>query len=229
MPSHYTITLKTTAVMTKIKVCGMRSRANIREILALEPDFMGFIFHEKSPRHVGEELDEELLKSFPNTTKKVGVFVNAHPDLILRNVKKYGFDLVQLHGDELPDVCRNIRNRGVSVIKAFAMDNQFNFSRLNNYKPHCDYFLFDTKGAAYGGNGTAFDWKILNNYDGEKPFFLSGGVGLDNLEDTILLAKQGLNLYGVDINSRVETEPGVKDALKVQEFMRKLKPVLQDS
>ena len=206
----------------------MRSAANIKAVLALEPDFMGFIFHEKSPRHVGEELDEELLRSFPGTTKKVGVFVNAHPDLILRNVKKYNFDLVQLHGDELPDVCRNIRNRGVSVIKAFAMDNQFSFSRLNNYKSHCDYFLFDTKGSAYGGNGTAFDWKILNSYDNDKPFFLSGGVGLDNLEDTILLTKQRLNLYAIDINSRFETEPGLKDVEKVQAFMRTLKPVLQD-
>lgn len=215
--------------MLKIKVCGMRDATNTQQILALEPDFMGFIFYEKSPRNVGEELDAELLKSFPREVKKVGVFVNAHPDLILKNVKKYSLDLVQLHGDELPDVCRNIRNRGISVVKAFRVDESFNFSRLNNYKPHCDYFLFDTKGNAYGGNGTAFDWQLLRNYDNEKPFFLSGGLDLDSLEAIVSLKNQGMNICGADINSRFETEPGIKDVAQVKTFLTKARSLFKET
>ncbi|MDJ1483212.1 phosphoribosylanthranilate isomerase [Cytophagaceae bacterium DM2B3-1] len=208
--------------MLKIKVCGMRDSANIQSVLALDPDFMGFIFFEKSPRNVGEELDAELLKSFPKTTKKVGVFVNAHPDLILKNVKKYNLDIVQLHGEELPDVGKNIRNRGITVIKAFNLDENFNFARLNNYKPHCDYFLFDAKGAAQGGNGITFDWNLLQRYDNEKPFFLSGGLNIESLDAIVALKNKGLNLYGVDINSQFEVSPGIKNVEKVKEFIDKL-------
>ncbi len=215
--------------MLKIKVCGMRDSANIHSVVALEPDFMGFIFYEKSPRNVGEELDAELLKSFPRTIKKVGVFVNAHPDLILKNVKKYSLDMVQLHGDELPDVCRNVRNRGISVMKAFAVDENFNFSRLNNYKPHCDYFLFDTKGDSYGGNGVGFDWNLLQRYDNEKPFFLSGGINENSLDAIIALKNQGLNLYGVDINSQFENSPGIKDVERVQAFIQKLRDAFKET
>ncbi len=215
--------------MLKIKVCGMRDTANIRSVVALEPDLVGFIFFEKSPRNVGEELDAELLHSFPRTIKKVGVFVNAHPDLILKNVKKYNLDMVQLHGDELPDVCRNIRNRGISVIKAFHVDATFNFSRLNNYKPHCDYFLFDTKGDSYGGNGTLFDWNLLQRYDNEKPFFLSGGINTENMEAIIALKSQGLNIYGVDINSQFETNPGLKDVKKVKTFIQKVRDAFKET
>lgn len=207
----------------------MRDAANIESVLALNPDFMGFIFYEKSPRFVGDTLSEELLRSFPRSTRKVGVFVNAHPDFILKNVKKYGLDLVQLHGDELPDVCRNIQNRGVSIIKAFQVDANFQFGRLNNYKPHCDYFLFDTKGAAYGGNGVPFDWNILRAYDNDKPFFLSGGLQLENLPDIIALKTKGMNLYGVDLNSRFETEPGLKDVVKLQEFFTRLRSVFSET
>lgn len=215
--------------MLKIKVCGMRDSANIQLVAASEPDLLGFIFFEKSPRNVGEELDAELLKSFPRTIKKVGVFVNAHPDLILKNVKKYNLDMVQLHGDELPDVCRNVRNRGISVIKAFRVDENFNFSRLNNYKPHCDYFLFDTKGEAFGGNGLPFDWSLLQRYDNEKPFFLSGGLNLESLDAIVALKNQGLNLYGVDINSQFETSPGIKDVGKVQLFIQKVRAAFKET
>jgi len=215
--------------MLKIKVCGMRDSANIQAVLAGEPDLMGFIFYEKSPRNVGEELDAELLKSFPRTVQKVGVFVNAHPDLILRNVKKYNLDMVQLHGDEMPDVCRNVRNRGITVVKAFRMDGSFNFARLNNYKPHCDYFLFDTKGDAYGGNGVPFDWGLLRKYDNEKPYFLSGGISIENLDALVALKNQGLNIYGVDINSKFEISPGLKDASQVTAFMSTLRDAFKET
>ncbi len=203
----------------------MRESTNIELVLALQPDYMGFIFYEKSPRYVGETLDADLLKSFPKTTKKVGVFVNAHPDLILRNVKKYGLDLVQLHGTETPDVCRNLRNRGISIIKAFSIDEAFNFSRLNNYKLFCDYFLFDTKTETFGGSGKRFDWSLLKNYDNDKPFLLSGGIGPEHAE--VISEMKGMNLHGVDLNSRFEMAPGLKDAERLKHFMQELKKPLQ--
>ncbi|GGN15172.1 N-(5'-phosphoribosyl)anthranilate isomerase [Dyadobacter beijingensis] len=201
----------------KIKVCGLRQQGNIEQVVALQPNFIGFIFYDKSPRFVGEELNEEYIRSIPQNIKKVGVFVNANPGHILNMVKKYDLQYVQLHGNEMPDICRSIRQKGVSVIKAFSIDEKFNFAMLNNYKSFCDLFLFDTKGDNPGGNGTAFDWKLLGKYDNEKPFLLSGGVGLDNIEEIITLS-QTLPIYGIDVNSKFETEPGVKDIAKLEEL-----------
>ena len=212
----------------KIKVCGMRESANISEVLALHPDFMGFIFSSKSPRYVGEDLDEDLLLSFPKTTKKVGVFVNSNLDSILRNVKKYKLDAVQLHGDESPAECLSLQNKGVSVIKVFSVGSSFDFNRLNNYKPVCDYFLFDTKGENPGGNGVAFDWQILEKYDHEKPYFLSGGIGLEDLEKIQNLPASILP-YALDLNSRFEMAPGLKDVEKLRTFMNELNPVLKNA
>ncbi|WP_031527772.1 phosphoribosylanthranilate isomerase [Dyadobacter crusticola] len=201
----------------KIKVCGLRQQSNIEEVVALKPNFIGFIFYEKSPRFVGEEISEEYIKSIPQSIKKVGVFVNASPGHILNMVKKYDLQYAQLHGNEMPDICRSIRQKGVSVIKAFSINEQFNFAMLNNYKSFCDLFLFDTAGANPGGNGTSFDWNLLRKYDNEKPFLLSGGVGLDNIEEIIELSKT-LPIYGIDVNSKFETEPGIKDISKLQEL-----------
>jgi phosphoribosylanthranilate isomerase len=201
----------------KIKVCGMRQQGNIEELVALQPNFIGFIFYEKSPRFVGEELNEEYIRSIPGNIKKVGVFVNASPGFILSTVKKYDLQYAQLHGNEMPDICRSIRQKGVNVIKAFSIDEKFNFAMLNNYKSFCDLFLFDTKGANPGGNGTPFDWKLLKKYDNEKPFLLSGGIGIENVEEIIALSKT-LPIYGIDVNSQFETEPGVKDIAKLEEL-----------
>lgn len=210
----------------KVKVCGLRDADNLKEIAALGPDFVGFIFYDQSPRFVGEELDEEVVKSLPRPIRKVGVFVNASPEFILRTVKKYDFQYVQLHGNETPDFCRSLRNRGINIIKAFRVDELFNFSMLNNYKAQCDFFLFDAKGDQLGGNGHTFDWSILSRYDNEKPFFISGGIGLDNLDQ--LTALKGMKLYGVDVNSQVETAPGVKDVAKVKELITRLRPVEEE-
>jgi len=211
----------------KVKVCGLRDSENIRNILALSPDFLGFIFFDKSPRFVGEELDAEFVRSISRNVKKVGVFVNASPDYILRNVKKYDLQYVQLHGNETPDFCRNLRNRGASIIKAFAVDGSFNFSMVNNYKPYCDFFLFDTKTPDFGGSGESFDWTLMNRYDNEKPFFISGGIGPDNLDELEQLKQ--LKLYGVDINSKVEVSPGMKDVEAVKAVLQKLKPVNEEA
>ncbi|MCU0468562.1 MAG: phosphoribosylanthranilate isomerase [Arcicella sp.] len=206
----------------RLKVCGMRDAENIRQLLALQPDFMGFIFYEKSSRFVGEDLDEDLLKSFPHTTRKVGVFVNATASYILENYKKYNLDYVQLHGEELPDFCRNLKLKGVNIIKAFSVDENFYFGKLQNYKPYCDFFLFDTKGAERGGNGTTFDWSILSKYDNEKPFFLAGGINLENAHKALEI--QNLKVYALDVNSKFEVSPAFKDIDKLEELVRILKP-----
>lgn len=195
----------------------MRQQDNIEELVALKPNFIGFIFYEKSPRFVGEELDEEYVKSIPKNIKKVGVFVNANPGYILNMVKKYDLQYAQLHGNEMPDICRSLRQKGVNIIKAFSIDEKFNFAMLNNYKSFCDLFLFDTKGDNPGGNGVPFDWKLLSKYDNEKPFFLSGGINLDNIETIIELSKK-MPVYGIDVNSLFETEPGVKDIVKLEKL-----------
>ena len=201
----------------KIKVCGLRQQSNIEEVVALKPNFIGFIFYEKSPRFAGEELSEAYIRSIPQNIKKVGVFVNASPGHILNMVKKYDLQYAQLHGNEMPDICRSIRQKGVSVIKAFSINEQFNFAMLNNYKSFCDLFLFDSAGANPGGNGTSFDWNLLKKYDNEKPFFLSGGIGMDNIEEIIELSKT-LPVYGIDVNSKFEIEPGIKDIAKLGEL-----------
>ena len=210
----------------KIKVCGLRDAENLRQIADLNPDFVGFIFYDQSPRFVGEDLDEEAVKALPRSIRKVGVFVNASPDYILRSVKKYNFQYVQLHGNETPDYCRSLQNRGINIIKAFRVDSSFNFSMLNNFKAQCDFFLFDAKGDQPGGNGVTFDWTILNRYDNEKPFFISGGIGLDNLDQLSQL--KGMKLYGVDVNSQVETTPGLKDVLKVKKLIDRVRPVEEE-
>lgn len=207
----------------KVKVCGMHDAENLKQVAALGPDFIGFIFYDKSARYVGEDLDVEAVKALPRSVKKVGVFVSASPDYILRNVKKYDLQYVQLHGTETPDFCRNLRNKGISIIKAFTVDPSFNFSMLNNYKLFCDFFLFDAKGDQPGGNGVRFDWNLLNRYDNEKPFFLSGGIGLDNLNDLDQL--KHLKLYGIDVNSQVELVAGYKDIDKVSALIKRVKPV----
>ena len=210
----------------RIKVCGMRETENIRQVLALQPDYMGFIFYEKSSRFVGDELDEDLLKSFPFTTRKVGVFVNAPAAYILDMYKKYELDYVQLHGEELPDFCKNLKHKGVNIIKAFSVDKDFNFGKLQNYKPYCDFFLFDTKGDQKGGNGTTFDWNILNKYDNEKPFFLAGGIDSENAHQAIEI--KGLKIYSLDVNSKFEIKPGLKNIEKLEELMSIIKPEMAE-
>lgn len=204
----------------------MRETENIRQLLPLQPDYMGFIFYEKSSRFVGDELDEDLLKSFPFTTRKVGVFVNATAAYILDMYKKYELDYVQLHGEELPDFCKNLKHKGVNIIKAFSVDKDFNFGKLQNYKPYCDFFLFDTKGEQKGGNGITFDWSILNKYDNEKPFFLAGGIDLENAHNALEI--KGLKIHSLDVNSKFEISPGLKNIEKLEELMNIIKPVMAE-
>src|SRR6478672_5274597 len=162
----------------QIKICGMKFPENITEIAELQPDYFGFIFYERSPRNVIEKLPEINSK-----IKRVGVFVNADFTTIMQKAKEYQLDFIQLHGEESPEFCTTIESNSLKVIKSFNISKEFNFSILNKYSSSCTHFLFDSKGAAYGGNGKLFDWQLLDNYQLNKTYFLSGGIGLKNVAD----------------------------------------------
>lgn len=194
----------------RLKICGLRD--NIEEVAELNPNYVGFIFYPKSPRYVGEDFK---VPSLPKSIKRVGVFVNETLDEVLKIVLKYSLDYVQFHGSESPEICETLKKKGIGVIKAFQMEEEFDFSQLEQYVDTVDYFLFDTKTKSYGGSGKTFNWGILEKYSMEKSYFLSGGIGLDNLEglNKIDLSK----VHALDVNSRFEVSPGLKDirALRV--------------
>lgn len=193
----------------KLKICGMKYPDNILEVGALLPDYMGFIFWEKSARY----FDGEMPK-LPQSIKKVGVFVNATLEEILEKIEKYDLQAIQLHGDETVKFCLDVKvktKKSIEIIKVFSADENFNFDVIKAFEIVCDYFLFDTKGKLPGGNGTTFDWKILEHYPSTKPFFLSGGIGLPELEDVKQVLKTNLPIYAIDINSKFEIEPGLKN------------------
>jgi len=204
----------------QIKICGMKFPENIMEIAALQPDYFGFIFYDKSPRYVINKLPE-----INSNIKKVGVFVNAEYSDIIQKAKDYQLDFVQLHGEESPEFCKKIEQNSLKVIKAFNLSNDFNFSILKKYINSCSHFLFDTKGAAYGGNGQVFDWQLLENYHLEKTYFLSGGIGLENATylNKFLKNEIAKNCIAIDLNSRFEIEPGLKNKTTLKEFIQLLK------
>ncbi|MGL2964370.1 phosphoribosylanthranilate isomerase [Flavobacterium sp. RSB2_4_14] len=204
----------------KIKICGMKFPENIGEVAALQPDYLGFIFYGKSPRNF-----ENSIPILDTSIQKVGVFVNATYEKIEEKVKQYNLDLVQLHGEETPELCAEIETNLVKVIKAFSVDNQFNYNNLSNYNNSCSYFLFDTKGNNYGGNGVTFDWSILAKYHLEKPYFLSGGISLENTTalKEFLIKDYAKNCFAIDLNSKFEIEPGMKNAATLTKFIQNLK------
>ncbi|UOQ50998.1 phosphoribosylanthranilate isomerase [Hymenobacter cellulosivorans] len=207
----------------RIKVCGMREAANVAAVAALQPDFLGFIFYPKSKRFVADTLDAELLRQLPDGCRKVGVFVDETPAVVQQQVARYGLDLVQLHGHETPEQCAELQAAGISVIKAFAFDAGFDFDTLRPYAPYCTYFLFDTKGEQPGGNGTTFDWQLLQDYPFDVPYFLAGG--LDEQHAGSLATLQLPGLFAVDLNSRFELQPGLKDDLRLARMFRSLRPI----
>ena len=205
----------------RLKVCGMKYADNIAEVAELEPDFMGFIFHSGSSRFVGETLDARLLQSLPPSLRKVGVFVDESNEFILRQLGRYGLDAAQLHGHESPAQCAELRAAGITVIKVFGMDADFSLDQLTPYAPYCTYFLFDTKGPQPGGNGTTFNWELLRNYALPVPYLLAGGLDLSHAPALRELTLPGL--YGLDLNSRFETAPAVKDAARLRQMFRLLR------
>lgn len=207
--------------MLKLKVCGMRLAANIAAVAELQPDYMGFIFYEKTPRVISE-VSAELIKYIPSEIKTVGVFVNEDLEKVKERVILLKLKAVQLHGSESPEYCAELKSTFpvLEVIKAFGIDEDFDFSALKPYLDVIDYFLFDTKTKIHGGSGKTFNWSVLDRYTYTKPYFLSGGIDLEHAP-----AIKNINderLYALDINSRFETEPGLKDAEKIKAFIKEM-------
>ena len=202
----------------KLKVCGMRDDDNIMAVAGAQPDYMGFIFYPQSPRFVGNDF--EFLVQLPNSIKKVGVFVNASSEEMLRQAKRLSLDCLQLHGNESVNQCEELKKSEANLIKAFSIGEDFDFDVIKPYQPFVDYFLFDTKGKSYGGNARTFDWTILEKYDQKIPFFLSGGISPYNAADITRLG--AMNVHAVDVNSGVEIQPGLKDVVKIEAIKKLL-------
>lgn len=200
----------------KIKVCGMRNSENIAALAKLNPDYMGLIFYHASKRFVANP-DMETLNSLPVSIKVTGVFVDEKIDVVKKNALEYNLSAIQLHGSESAAYCYQLKNelstkiptKKIDLVKAFGVGIDFDFEMLKPYNAVVDYFLFDTKTTEHGGSGLTFDWKILGSYSGEKPFFLSGGLSPENIQEVLNLDLN--HLYGVDLNSKFEIEPGLKD------------------
>ena len=200
---------------TKVKICGLRDHENIKEVLALEPDFMGFIFYKGSPRFAGNKFTTAIARSLPDSIFKVGVFVNELSHRILQIAAKYSLDYVQLHGDEHVKDCELLKNEGLKVIKAIPVSNQESLRVAEKYDNIVDYLLFDTQSENRGGSGIAFNWDILESYSLNTPYFVSGGLGVSELK---LLAEKNYPGYiGVDLNSRFEKSPGIKNVQLLKE------------
>ena len=230
----------------KLKVCGMKYVENIQQVAALQPDYLGFIFYEKSKRNF-----EGIIPELPKSIKKTGVFVNEMLEIVISMVEEYRLEAIQLHGDESAEYIATLQNQleersalfieenkqikkkknqhyisnhKVEIIKVFGIKDSFDFDLLKPYVEVVDFFLFDTKGKERGGNGTKFDWQVLENYPFQKPFFLSGGIGLEDVDNILsFLSRQESNYcYALDINSKFETAPGKKNIEELTEFKKEL-------
>ena len=228
----------------KLKVCGMKYVENIQQVAELQPDYLGFIFYEKSKRNF-----EGIIPELTAAMKKTGVFVNEIQEIVISLVEEYRLDAIQLHGDESVDYVSELKKQlatrrvlfieenkeirkkknkhvisdeKVEIIKVFGIKDAFDFDVLKPYLKVVDYFLFDTKGKDRGGNGTQFDWSVLEQYPFEKPFFLSGGIGLEDVEEVQKIINSALPIYALDINSKFESEPGKKKIEELKKFKKGL-------
>lgn len=202
----------------KLKVCGMRDKQNLTDLLEVGPDYIGFIFFEKSKRNVTDFPTIEVSSEI----KKVGVFVNETIERIAEKVQKYGLKAVQLHGDETPEYCKELSKEltETDIFKAFSVDDSFDFNSTKPYEEVCDVFVFDTKGKERGGNGVKFDWELLSNYKGKTPYLLSGGIRLEDVDLLKEFSQSGVakNCLGVDVNSGFESAPGLKKIEELKQF-----------
>lgn len=228
----------------KLKVCGMKYVENIQQVAELQPDYLGFIFYEKSKRNF-----EGIIPELTAAMKKTGVFVNEIQEIVISLVEEYRLDAIQLHGDESVDYVSELKKQlatrrvlfieenkeirkkknkhvisdeKVEIIKVFGIKDAFDFDVLKPYLKVVDYFLFDTKGKDRGGNGTQFDWSVLEQYPFEKPFFLSGGIGLEDVEEVQKIINSALPIYALDVNSKFESEPGKKKIEELKKFKKGL-------
>jgi phosphoribosylanthranilate isomerase len=198
-----------------VKVCGLNDPENCLAIDQLKPNMVGMIFYATSPRYI----DKMVLP--PTKSAKVGVFVNASLNDMLSVVQQHQLSYVQLHGQESVILAQSLKENGIKVIKCFSIDKEIAIDKIREWEPFCAYFLFDTKGKQLGGNGTKFNWKLLNNYTLKTPFLLSGGIAPTDVE-----ALKKINnpaFVGVDINSKFELAPGIKNIEQVKLFIDALK------
>lgn len=214
----------------------MKFTENIQQVAALQPDYLGFIFYEKSKRNF-----EGIIPELPKSIKKTGVFVNEYIEIVVSLVEEYQLEAIQLHGEESVEYIKELKSqiefsqeiylsensklgkrRTIEIIKVFGIKDHFDFKILNPYLEFVDYFLFDTKGKDRGGNGVQFDWSVLEKYPYKKSFFLSGGIGLDDVEKVQEIVQSHLPIYGLDVNSKFEVEPGKKNIEALKKFKNKL-------
>ena len=204
----------------KLKVCGMKYIENIKSIADLSPDYLGFIFYAHSKRNFIGKIPE-----LPEHIKKTGVFVNEELAVVISLQKQHQLQALQLHGDEslayIQELKSHISNK-IELIKVVSIEDTANFEALIPFEKEIDYFLFDTKGKKRGGNGIQFDWSVLNAYPFSKPFFLSGGIGPNDAQSVKEVEKKGLPIYAVDINSKFEDKPGLKNSIQVINFKHQL-------
>jgi phosphoribosylanthranilate isomerase len=210
--------------MINIKVCGITQFKQLQQLEALNVDYAGLIFYKDSPRYMGDKLSGKEIKNADFDLKKVGVFVNPSYSDLLDAIDDYGLDIIQLHGNETPEMCKDL-SEDVEVIKAFRIeDSSADIDKMvEPYDAVCDFYLFDTAGLkeSFGGTGKQFDWSILNKAKIEKPFFLSGGIGPDDAAK--IKTFKHPDFFAIDVNSKFETEPGVKDMAALLKFMQAFK------
>ena len=212
----------------KLKVCGMKYKDNIEAVANLQPDYLGFIFYQKSSRYIEDLHFPEIATGI----KKVGVFVDASMEEVVSKIKTHNLKAVQLHGSESADYCSELKTlcdtecsrSDIEIIKVFSIKDEFNFETLRPYEDVCDYYLFDTKGKLPGGNGFTFNWDVLKNYPSTKPYFLSGGIGLNEIEKIKTFKKSSASkyCYALDVNSKFEIEPGLKNCEKLEKFKKQV-------
>jgi phosphoribosylanthranilate isomerase len=204
----------------KIKVCGMKYPNNIDAVVESQPDFIGFIFYEKSKRYIDNELEISQIAT-NETIKKIGVFVNSPIQKVIETAKKHNLDFVQLHGEESIDYVKELHAKKVKIIKAFQITKNFNWEEITQFVDYSSCFLFDTASSNYGGSGLKFEWNQLKNYKERLPFFLSGGISIEDYQKIKELTLP--RLYGIDINSKFESSPGVKDIDLVRTMIKLIK------
>ena len=205
-------------ISCKIKVCGITNEANYNDLKNYPVDYFGFIFYDKSPRYLLKYDNIEFIKSINN---KVGVFIDDDITNVIGLCEKYNFKTIQLHGNEDPNYCYKLKDNGIKIIKTFLINSSDDLKNINLFNESVDYFLFDYKSRYYGGSGKNFDWRVLNNVEIFQPFFLSGGISLDNI-DNLNIIKNKSNLYAIDINSNFETFPGFKNIDLIDKLFNKL-------
>ena len=191
---------------------------NTQEVAALQPDYLGFIFYAGSPRDFNGEIP-----TLPNNIQKVGVFVDAEIAFAKAKIEQYNLDILQLHGSESPAYIQELQQQtDVKIWKVFAIKDAFDFNRLIPYENLVDAFLFDTKGAQKGGNGYTFDWSVLKDYSSKTPFVLSGGIGLEEIDKVKEILATDLPILALDVNSKFEVEPGLKDIEQLKAFIKEV-------